>query len=323
MNSSGQEGGNMNFIGEKCAACGEVFTEDDDIVVCPECGSPHHRACYKAENKCANSALHGTDESWHSSAEELHEEENNERKFVICSACHFPNSLDAENCVRCGADLSPDEAGDEEDETVFGVPRPYLGFNPEEDMGGSPLRDVADFVRTNTIYYIPIFKRMKDTGRSISFNLISFVFPPVYFANRRMWFWALLSLIVTVLLSMPLAVSYLIADGIEGSYSVFPAELIQKIYDNRHTLSMLVDVCNVADMLIRVTFCLFSNKLYYRFVLKSLRRLRAHSEGELRREEIFAAGGVRILNTLLVAVMSLAMTFVAMYGTYLFLGLIL
>ena len=315
----------MDFIGEKCVACGEIFKDGDDIVVCPECGSPHHRACYKAQNKCANSALHGTDESWHSSAETAQEEAAAEKKFIICSACHFPNSVDAESCVRCGADLTSDGADGEDAETEapFGVPRPYLGFNPDEDMGGSPLRDVADFVRTNTIYYIPIFKRMKDTGRSISFNLISFVFPPVYFANRRMWFWAMLSLIVTVLLSMPLAVSYLIADGLGNSYSIFPAEIIQKIYDNRHVLSALVDVCNVADMLMRVIFCLFGNKLYFRFVLKSLRRLRAHSEGGLRREEIFAAGGVRILNSLLVVVMSLALTFVSMYGTYLLLKAIL
>ena len=313
----------MNYIGEKCVACGEIFAEGDDIVVCPECGSPHHRACYKAANKCANSALHGTDESWQSSAAAVHEEEKNDKKFVICSACHFPNSLDAETCVRCGADLSDEDEDTEESYQGFGVPRPYLGFNPEEDMGGSPLKDVADFVRTNTIYYIPIFKRMKDTGRSISFNLISFVFPPVYFANRRMWFWAVLSLVTTVLLSMPLAVSYLIADGLDTSYSIFPAEIIEKIYENRHLLSTLVNVCNAADMLIRITFCLFSNKLYYRFVLKSLKRLRARSEGELRREEIFAAGGVRILNTVLVIVMSLALTFLAMYGTYLLLGFIL
>ena len=138
-----------------------------------------------------------------------------------------------------------------------------------------------------------------------------------------MWFWAVLSLVATVLLSMPIAVSYLIADGLESSYAIFPAEIIQKIYDNRHTLAMLVDVCNVADMLIRITFCLFSNKLYYRFVLKSLKKLKAHASGELTREEILAAGGVKILNTVLVMILSLAMTFVAMYGTYLLLSSLL
>lgn len=308
----------MNFIGEKCVACGEVFADGDDIVVCPDCGSPHHRACYFAENRCANSALHGSDEFWQSSEAADPEAENTDRKFVVCPACHFPNSLEEENCVRCGADLSSIDE-DSADESDFGMPRPYLGFNPDEDMGGAPLRDVSDFVRTNTIYYIPIFKRMKDTGRSISFNLISFVFPPVYFANRRMWFWAIVSLIVTVLLSMPLAVSYLVADGLENSYSLFPADIVQKLYDNSRVLESVISVCNIADMLIRITFCLFSNKLYYRFVLRSLKKLRTRTANKLTREQIFAAGGVRLLNTFLVFIMSLGLTFAAMYVSYLFL----
>jgi hypothetical protein len=312
----------MDFIGEKCVACGIEFKDGDDIVVCPECGSPHHRACYKAMNSCANEALHGTDDCWHSSAE-LKAEEKPEKKFVVCPACHFPNALDEETCIRCGYSLADMDEDEEDEEAGFGIPRPYLGFNPDEDMGGAPLRDVSDFVRTNTIYYIPIFKRMKDTGRSISFNLISFIFPPVYFANRRMWFWALLSLIVTVLLSMPIAVSYLIADGIETSYSVFPADVIQKIYDNRRVLTTLIEACNIADLLIRLVFCLFSNKLYFRFVLKSLRKLRSRSSGELTRAEISQAGGVKLINTLLVVVLSLALTFAAMYATYLLLTLTL
>lgn len=309
----------MDFIGEKCAACGEVFADGDDIVVCPECGSPHHRACYMAEKKCANEALHGTDKSWESSAASDEAAKTEVKKFVVCPACHFPNSIEAENCVRCGADLTDIVEEDENGNAYYGVPRPYLGFNPEEDMGGSPLKDVADFVQTNTIYYIPIFKRMKDTGRSISFNLLSFIFPPVYFANRRMWFWAVVSLLLTILLSIPLMVSYFVAEGLETSYSIFPAEIVQRIYDNRHLLSELVDACNVADMLIRIAFCLFSNKLYYRYVLRTLKKLRLHAHGELKREEIYAVGGVRVLNSVLLVIMMIALTFLSLYGTYLLL----
>ena len=32
---------------------------------------------------------------------------------------------------------------------------------PEEDFGGVKLRDISSFVATNTIYYIPIFKRIE------------------------------------------------------------------------------------------------------------------------------------------------------------------
>ena len=59
----------MGFIGEKCVSCGEVFTQDDDIVVCPECGSPHHRSCYKALGRCANAEHHGGSFQWEVAAE--------------------------------------------------------------------------------------------------------------------------------------------------------------------------------------------------------------------------------------------------------------
>lgn len=33
----------------------------DDVVTCPDCGTPHHRECYQELGKCANKNLHGTD----------------------------------------------------------------------------------------------------------------------------------------------------------------------------------------------------------------------------------------------------------------------
>ena len=32
--------GTLMFIGSKCPYCNKIFTEADDIVVCPECGTP-------------------------------------------------------------------------------------------------------------------------------------------------------------------------------------------------------------------------------------------------------------------------------------------
>ncbi|MBQ3919840.1 MAG: hypothetical protein II695_09210, partial [Oscillospiraceae bacterium] len=33
----------MLYTGHKCMVCGKVFTDDDDVVVCVECGTPYHR----------------------------------------------------------------------------------------------------------------------------------------------------------------------------------------------------------------------------------------------------------------------------------------
>ena len=38
------------YEGCQCPVCGKSFQESDDIVVCPQCGAPHHRECWKQED---------------------------------------------------------------------------------------------------------------------------------------------------------------------------------------------------------------------------------------------------------------------------------
>ena len=54
----------MIYTGEKCPVCGKNFVEGDDIVVCPVCGTPHHRDCYNLHNACANEGLHAENFEW-------------------------------------------------------------------------------------------------------------------------------------------------------------------------------------------------------------------------------------------------------------------
>jgi hypothetical protein len=49
------------FIGDSCPVCTKSFREGDDIVVCPDCGTPHHRACYSEIGRCARFQLHGVE----------------------------------------------------------------------------------------------------------------------------------------------------------------------------------------------------------------------------------------------------------------------
>ena len=42
----------MEFTQYKCPVCNEQFKSGDDIVVCPECGAPHHRECYEKNEHC-------------------------------------------------------------------------------------------------------------------------------------------------------------------------------------------------------------------------------------------------------------------------------
>ena len=48
----------MRFENQICPVCNEKFNENDEIVVCPDCGTPHHRNCYNSLGECKNKSLH-------------------------------------------------------------------------------------------------------------------------------------------------------------------------------------------------------------------------------------------------------------------------
>lgn len=316
----------MDFTGEKCVACGSEFTADDDIVVCPECGSPHHRSCYKAENKCANVSLHADGQKWQRSSQTI-QNKRIDNKFVVCPVCHMPNPNDSEQCMQCGTKLSGtviSEASSDTDEirdphsqyinTEFGTEHPYLGFNPEEDMGGATLKEVSQFVGTNTLYYIPIFKRMKDFGSKLSFNISCLIFPWFYFANRKMWLWALLAAVIGVFLNLPYSV-LVMAESLEG---VEGAErMLSIIYENQNFLESLDSIFSPVNFAFKIACCLFGNWLYFKFVLRSIKKLKVQNRRKkLDSHQVMTVGGVKPINIILITIIMGAISLAALYAAF-------
>lgn len=127
----------MIYKGNVCDGCGKVFTEDDDIVVCPECATPQHRECYEKGDCCVNAHLHSDSYEWKSSLPqeekkeeekhgEKHEETPAEDKDVEtspCPNCGYRNPKGTKQCKNCsmklvvfGIDLA-DSIDDKKDDT--------------------------------------------------------------------------------------------------------------------------------------------------------------------------------------------------------------
>ncbi len=94
------------YVGQPCTSCGRILTKTDDIVVCPECGSPYHRDCYISEGKCTNIHLHETGESWQPTVNTSQEE----KKKLICPNCGAENDPDAAFCCNCGSPVNMEKA---------------------------------------------------------------------------------------------------------------------------------------------------------------------------------------------------------------------
>ena len=116
----------INYLGLKCEICGVDFKETDDVVVCPECGTPMHRACYKENGGCPNKEKHGDSfvfEGFEKIKESAQGKKSEKKSFsankqeektnvkqqsdteLKCQFCGEINKKEANFCNRCGRKL--------------------------------------------------------------------------------------------------------------------------------------------------------------------------------------------------------------------------
>ena len=104
----------MDYRGQHCPICGKEFCDGDDIVVCPECGTPYHRECYKTAGHCVNEERHGESFEWKPETAPYKEEKtpnvgqnanDDGHKVVFCPVCGRENPAEEPNCLNCGARL--------------------------------------------------------------------------------------------------------------------------------------------------------------------------------------------------------------------------
>lgn len=95
----------IDYTGTKCPICGQPFLKGDDIVVCPECGAPYHRACYQKAGKCIFSDKHGSGEVWQAPHVEAPNPDG-EAADRVCPHCGNHNPHSSLFCNSCGYPLS-------------------------------------------------------------------------------------------------------------------------------------------------------------------------------------------------------------------------
>lgn len=277
----------MDYTNELCTKCGKPFRPEDDVVVCPECGSPYHRACWEEAGACVNTALHQSGGSWQAQQEAR----SREMQRRECPRCHYKNLPDATFCSGCGMPLQAPGAGNPQDARVemAGVridpEQPLLGLDPDEDLGGATVAEMGDFIGSNQLYYLSLFAAMKRTGKKISFNAMALFFPHIFFVNRKMWLWTVISLVVQFVLGIPAAL-----------YTLGQMEGFSLIANLFHTKSLffqlLVSGCSLLDLGFSVLMCLFANYLYRQHAVKKITKLRARNYPQSQyREAVKRAGG--------------------------------
>ncbi len=303
------------YIGTRCMICSEKFTAEDDVVVCPECGTPYHRACYEKEGKCVNEALHKCGGEWKPTYD-VGGMDGSENQAVVCRFCGNTNPPLTLFCRRCGmptANIKNDSdrtaqsyrgvninddpnaynrnanGGIRLDPYLINFSDPLCGFSPDEEMDGVKMSELGDFVGSNTHYYLPIFKRFKETKRSLSWNFCSMLFPEFYFAYRKMPLIALAALAVRFISQLPQYI--VILSRTEGFGRL--SEMAAAVDISGGAFSGFVMLCSAIVYAFMFTVGLFGNKLYYNSAIRKIRK--ARSSGGNVRDTVIRKGGTSAL----------------------------
>lgn len=273
-----------NYSGAKCISCGEVFKDGDDVVVCPECGTPYHRECYLREGKCINEKLHESGQSWRQ------EEKEKNSENVRCIRCGFENTPDKLFCEKCGTPLMKN---DTETERPFNDMGRQAGFNnqgtagsfnqqgdsqynpfgrqlvfdKDTDLDGIKLDDYAKYVKSNPLVFLSNFIRFGKFGGKISLNFAAFIFPHLYFLFRKMNLVGIIMLIVTGLLNIPTAIEYL-ESGMLGYTINIGVDVESTLFQGISTAAWYVSLA------LQFFAGFFANYIYYKTAQKNIREIR-------------------------------------------------
>lgn len=300
------------YVGKKCVICDKTFADSDDIVVCPDCGTPYHRDCYSAAGKCVAEGLHEKGTSWHDFQVET-------GKILICKNCSHENSSESLFCEKCGKPTKMQESTQNQPNNnnrpfvvINGQSVPvefafmfdeYCGISPEEDFDGVKLKEIADFVGPNKHYYLPIFKVMKDTNKKFSMNLPAIIFPHYYFAYRKMYFPMFVALLSSIVLELQWQFEY-IKDSSTLIYRLVSQnpKLLEALLDfgNSDAYVFISGLLMYLSLAVSIIFACFSNWIYYRHCIKKIKSIKSKkADAKTRNSFIKKCGGTTFAGILL------------------------
>ncbi len=309
----------MEFTDYSCPVCGERFKNGDDVVVCPECGAPHHRECYDKNGKCFYEDRHSQGFSFEKS-EVGGDTEGAEQEFdvVLCPNCKAENERTAFYCKSCGMPLNerdrvePDNGGRQTPPGGFnrgagmpfgfgaaGMPAydPLAGLKNDDELAdGVTAGETAKYVGKNTQYYLTVFKNIKTADKS-RFNFSAFLTSGAYFIYRKM---TVPGIIISLLvIGLTVGSAYIMMSTnwmshysslVNSMYNGEPANLTSSDY-----LWLLVPaIMSFLRLVIMIICGLTANRSYYRHCCEKIKEIKREENETDVNKVLEQRGGVNL-----------------------------
>ena len=309
----------MNYLHEHCDGCRQPFLPDDDVVVCPVCATPQHRACYEANGCCVNESKHADGFVWNQTGAKPASADT-----LPCPHCGFSNRRDARLCIQCGAPLQQvepaapaaanrdlffdvpdtgnlelDEDQREQLETLFSqraaLAAPGMTAEQEqEQLAGQPIRQAMTFIGSNALRYLQKFRKLEG-GAKATWNWAAFFLSPYWFFYRKMYkpgvIFLTLRLCLTLLL-MPYESKALelyqslfanLSSMDEAAFAAAQQQLFTSIIPVYIGLGVL--------LVLAVISALLADRLYLGYVRRSMQTAKAQESRDAFLLQFFKRGG--------------------------------
>ena len=299
----------------ECDVCHKKFTDDDDVVICPICGTPQHRACYQANHGCVHADKHASGYEWKRPEEQRRaSSENFSDSTVTCARCGAQNPAGFDRCRICGALLG--EAGPQSRQQNFDAETTYegRGFLPDFEVDGVSSREIASYLGPGASQsFLPKFNLILQRRSGFStWNFPALIFGPFYFLYRKIKKMGWLLLLLLALIYVPSVIytlEYFKAFyapemfGITLSYS-------QRILD---IFSPIVVFASYARIALHLFCCATANSYFLRQIVSDIKEMQHRFPTQERGENYRTALFYRGRPTLLPALLAGAALFAAIY----------
>lgn len=295
----------MKFTGVQCPVCFEVFDDSSDVVVCPECGTPHHRDCYEKNGGCVNAAKHNEGFVWENPI--APKEEVAEELPKAPEAAPVPSFITRDEMPKNGVigEMKTDQMGNQHPE--------YREIRGNEKIGAYTVDDYAKVIDKNVPKFMPRFMMFDKTGRKVSFNWAAFFFGPFYLAYRKMYKHAFLALLI--IFFIPFVCFNEVTQYYNETYEAYSKILTSDAYENSDEMNAAIEemqenlppspfaltAASYVEFAVDLLCALYANYLYKKHCDKVLKKASA-LDAEKRESFIKRRGGRSVIGILLLIV---------------------
>lgn len=305
-----------NYIGEECPVCKNKFNKDDNIVVCPECGTPYHKECYKNEGKCLFEDKHYENYSWIPSENKNNDINEGDLIKKKCPHCGQENRKDSLFCDKCGIPFNDVNINNTRNiyaafEKIPFIMDPLGGINENESIKGVAAKDIAKFVQNNTPYYLNVFKKIKDLNVG-KFSVCGFLFSGGWLLYRKQYrLGTILTSIVAICIilntfisynySQPILKSILNAANIDATTAsmITISDVLSKNFHLLQPIQMIWIIMPLILSLIKWSIMLLigfrGNRIYFNHTIKKINYIKNNSISDQDyNNNLNKSGGVNI-----------------------------